>query len=279
MWSEDAQKQLDRSDGDEGDDDDDDDDDDEEEESDEDESGAGGRSKAAAVSREDRKKEKKARKEAAAARARGEAVQVGDLPPTDSEDESSDDEMPVNPNHTRAARSQAGVSDATAAVKDLSIGTPSRKERESIEAQQAKERYRQLHEQGKTDEAKADLARLKLIREKRDAEAARKQVGWPPRQDAPSTSRHLSLLTSCAARPRRRKGKPKRQPRRQRSKPRRPRSEMLPWGPKRKAKGKNKSFPRPTWEDSPGARLPVDLCRTRQSKTHFSFPPLIVMYY
>jgi len=45
-----------------------------------------------------------------------------------------------------------------------------------MEAAQAKERYRKLHEAGKTDEAKADLARLALIREKREAEAARKQV-------------------------------------------------------------------------------------------------------
>ncbi|KAJ2991099.1 hypothetical protein NUW58_g2643 [Xylaria curta] len=33
-----------------------------------------------------------------------------------------------------------------------------------------------LHAEGKTDEAKADLARLRLIREKREADAARKQA-------------------------------------------------------------------------------------------------------
>jgi hypothetical protein len=33
-----------------------------------------------------------------------------------------------------------------------------------------------LHAAGKTDEAKADLARLKVIREQRAAEAARRQV-------------------------------------------------------------------------------------------------------
>ena len=33
-----------------------------------------------------------------------------------------------------------------------------------------------LHDAGKTDEAKADLARLKVIREQRAAEAARRQV-------------------------------------------------------------------------------------------------------
>ena len=44
----------------------------------------------------------------------------------------------------------------------------SRKEKEAIEAAAARERYRKLHEAGKTDEAKADLARLKKIREERE---------------------------------------------------------------------------------------------------------------
>merc|ERR1719359_1837720 len=52
----------------------------------------------------------------------------------------------------------------------------SRREREAIAAQQAKERYQKLHAEGKTDEAKADLARLRLIREQREAAAARKQA-------------------------------------------------------------------------------------------------------
>lgn len=140
---------------------------------------------AEAASREARKKEKKARKEAAIARAKGQAVQVGDLPSSD--DESDAEDLPANPNHSRAARSQTkapaaavDVDDAADAIKEMglksSAAPQSRRERESLEAQQAKERYRKLHEQGKTDEAKADLARLKLIREKREAEAARKQV-------------------------------------------------------------------------------------------------------
>ncbi|KAK3346688.1 casein kinase substrate phosphoprotein PP28-domain-containing protein [Lasiosphaeria hispida] len=156
----------------------------EEEESDSDEAGPAGKQSAAAaeLSREERKKEKKARKEAALARARGQAVQVGDLP--SSESESDEGPMPANPNHSRASRNQTkapvvkkDVDEATEGVKALAvIGTPNRRERESLEAAQAKERYRKLHEAGKTDEAKADLARLKLIREKREAESARKQA-------------------------------------------------------------------------------------------------------
>ncbi len=77
------------------------------------------------------------------------------------------------------------MDETAAAVKDMSLGGKgkgkapaelSRREREALQAQQAKERYQKLHEAGKTDEAKADLARLKLIREKRAQEAARKQV-------------------------------------------------------------------------------------------------------
>ncbi|KAK5662591.1 hypothetical protein OQA88_8505 [Cercophora sp. LCS_1] len=174
MWSADAKKK----------DDDDSEEESEEEESSEEEDSdeeAGPSGAAAAASREDRKKEKKARKEAAAARAKQQAVQVGDLPPSDSE-EDSDDDMPANPNHSKAARSQTkaptkAVEEVAEGVKALKVsGTPSRRERESMEAAQAKERYRKLHEAGKTDEAKADLARLKLIREKREAEAARKQA-------------------------------------------------------------------------------------------------------
>lgn len=162
----------------------------EEEESSEEESSEeeAGSSNKAALSRDERKAAAKAKKEAAIAKKKG-VPQPGDLP-TDSEEE-SDDDMPANPNHSKAARNQAkaapvAVDEATEGVKDLSVkgkskGKPpaelSRREREAIEAQQARERYQKLHEAGKTDEAKADLARLKLIREKREAETARKQVG------------------------------------------------------------------------------------------------------
>ncbi|KXX82377.1 28 kDa heat- and acid-stable phosphoprotein [Madurella mycetomatis] len=178
MWSEDAQKQLRAA--------DEESEEESEEESDEDEEDEGGAAgtssmSAAELSREERKREKKARKEAAIARAKKQAVQVGDLPPSDSEEESDDDndDMPANPNHSRQARSQTKapeVDEAADGVQGLSVGAPSRRERESLQAAQAKERYRKLHEAGKTDEAKADLARLKLIREKREAEAARRQA-------------------------------------------------------------------------------------------------------
>ncbi|KAI1634236.1 hypothetical protein F4809DRAFT_537879 [Biscogniauxia mediterranea] len=167
MWSEEAQKNEDE------------DEDSSEEDSDEEDSDEGsdaGPSNQAQneLSREERRQAKKAQKEAAIAKKKKGAVQVGDMP-TDSEEESEDEDMPANPNHSKAARNmtkaQPNVEEITEGVKKVAM---SRKEREAMEAAQAKERYRKLHEAGKTDEAKADIARLKLIREKREAEAARK---------------------------------------------------------------------------------------------------------
>lgn len=159
-----------------------------EEEDSEGESSSGEEEDKQAMTREERRAAAKAKKEAAIARKKG-PVQAGEMP-SSSEEESEDDDMPANPNHSKAARNQAkaapvNVDEAAEGVKDLSVGGKgkgkpiaelSRREREAVQAQQAKERYQKLHEAGKTDEAKADLARLKLIREKREAEAARKQV-------------------------------------------------------------------------------------------------------
>lgn len=195
MWSEDAQSKLKKEGSGSDDSEEEDEDESEEEEDDSDDASAAKKaasSAVAAASREDRKKEKKARKEAAIARAKGQAVQVGDMPSSD-EDEDDEAGLPANPNHSQASRNQTvsgamgvnssakEVNSAASKLKELSLSGGdtaglSRRERESLEALQAKERYRKLHEQGKTDEAKADLARLRLIREKREEEAARKQA-------------------------------------------------------------------------------------------------------
>ncbi|KAK4463322.1 putative casein kinase [Cladorrhinum samala] len=150
-----------------------------EEESEEDDAGPSKPAAASAeLSREERRNQKKAQK-AAAIKAKNKVVEVGDLPPSDPESE--DEAMPANPNHSKAARKlttkPSPVEEATEGVKKMTVAAPaSRREREALAAQEAKERYRKLHEAGKTDEAKADLARLKLIREKREQEAARKQA-------------------------------------------------------------------------------------------------------
>lgn len=46
--------------------------------------------------------------------------------------------------------------------------------REEIEKQKSKERYMKLHLEGKTDQAKADLARLAIIKKQRE-DAAKKR--------------------------------------------------------------------------------------------------------
>lgn len=56
----------------------------------------------------------------------------------------------------------------------MSPVTPLCPNREEIEKQKAKERYMKMHLAGKTEQAKADLARLAIIRKQRE-EAARKK--------------------------------------------------------------------------------------------------------
>ncbi|XP_068323400.1 uncharacterized protein [Pyrus communis] len=67
------------------------------------------------------------------------------------------------------------VKPKTMKAQDVDMGTTtelSRREREELEKQRARERYMRLLEQGKTEQARKDLERLALIREQR-AEAAK----------------------------------------------------------------------------------------------------------
>jgi len=77
------------------------------------------------------------------------------------------DEDLINPNHVQQKMT----------ISDLNTPRePTRREREQKEKQQAKERYRKLHAEGKTDEAKADLTRLAKIRAEREAAQAKRQA-------------------------------------------------------------------------------------------------------
>jgi hypothetical protein len=53
--------------------------------------------------------------------------------------------------------------------------TLSRREREAVEAQRAKDRYWKLHKEGKTDQARKDLERLAIVRKQRE-DAAKKRA-------------------------------------------------------------------------------------------------------
>ncbi|KAG7507808.1 hypothetical protein JOB18_044922 [Solea senegalensis] len=69
------------------------------------------------------------------------------------------------------------VSQKNKKVTEIDENAPkelSRREREEIEKQKSKERYMKLHQEGKTDQAKADLARLAIIKKQRE-DAAKKR--------------------------------------------------------------------------------------------------------
>ncbi|XP_029312813.1 pdgfa associated protein 1a [Cottoperca gobio] len=69
------------------------------------------------------------------------------------------------------------VSQKSKKVAELDVSAPrelSRREREEIEKQKSKERYMKLHLEGKTEQARADLARLAIIKKQRE-DAAKKR--------------------------------------------------------------------------------------------------------
>ncbi|KZS89393.1 hypothetical protein SISNIDRAFT_469419 [Sistotremastrum niveocremeum HHB9708] len=148
------------------DDDDDDDDDEEEEEEEEEESeeeeDAGGPSTAAAeLSRAERKAAKKPK-------------QGTQSDKTGDGEKDEDEEELINPNHQPVKNKKVG-----------DLGAPvqlSRREREQKEKQEAKERYWKLHLAGKTDQAKADLARLAAIRKEREEAAAKRKAEQDAKQ-------------------------------------------------------------------------------------------------
>ncbi|XP_051573125.1 28 kDa heat- and acid-stable phosphoprotein-like [Myxocyprinus asiaticus] len=64
----------------------------------------------------------------------------------------------------------------------------SRREREEIEKQKAKERYMKMHLAGKTDQAKADLARLAIIKKQREEAALKKEEERKAKEAAQSAA-------------------------------------------------------------------------------------------
>lgn len=66
------------------------------------------------------------------------------------------------------------------AVEEEAKPELTRREREEIQKQKARAQYQKMHEQGKTAQARADLARLAIIRQQR-ADAAAKR-GTPPKK-------------------------------------------------------------------------------------------------
>jgi len=82
----------------------------------------------------------------------------------------------ANPNLATKRNKKVSQLDAVAAEVGKEKPQLSRREREEIEKQRAKARYQKLHAEGKTDEARADLARLAIIRKQREEAAAKREA-------------------------------------------------------------------------------------------------------
>jgi len=140
----------------EDDSDDDDDSDEEEEEEEEEEDSDEEEDPKAELTRAERKALKKNQKAKADAEEKAEGSDI------------DNDPLLANPNTSVGKRLN---------IADLSAPRQlSRREREAKDAKDAKERYWKLHEQGKTDQAKTDLARLQKIRAEREAAQARRKA-------------------------------------------------------------------------------------------------------
>ncbi|KAM3964504.1 LOW QUALITY PROTEIN: 28 kDa heat- and acid-stable phosphoprotein [Aphomia sociella] len=110
-----------------------------------------------------------------------------------SEDSDSDDDAPVkakvsglieveNPN--RVVKKNKKLSN----LDNLGEGEKpqlSRREREEIERQRAAAAYQKAHAEGKTDQARADLARLAIIRQQREEAAKRREAEKKAKEETP----------------------------------------------------------------------------------------------
>lgn len=144
------------------------------------------------MTREERRAAAKAEKLAAIARKAKKAAAPGDMPSSGSESEEDEDEdegdMRRNPNHTAKSRSQAfkqpqSPSETSSPRKAGDSANLSRREREALEKEKARERYQKRLEKGETDAARADLARLDLIRKEREAARMRKDAEIQDKKD------------------------------------------------------------------------------------------------
>uniref|UniRef100_A0A3Q0T7Z4 Pdgfa associated protein 1a n=1 Tax=Amphilophus citrinellus TaxID=61819 RepID=A0A3Q0T7Z4_AMPCI len=93
------------------------------------------------------------------------------------EESSSDDEKRSGVEGLIEIENPNRVSQKNKKVAEVDVSAPrelSRREREEIEKQKSKERYMKLHLEGKTEQARADLARLAIIKKQRE-EAAKKR--------------------------------------------------------------------------------------------------------
>jgi len=79
-----------------------------------------------------------------------------------------------NPNDVKVKNIK--LKDMNTALADKDESQMTRKERDEAEAQRKKEAYQKLHKEGKTDEFKKDMERLKEIKERRERQEAQKKA-------------------------------------------------------------------------------------------------------
>ncbi|XP_072205823.1 28 kDa heat- and acid-stable phosphoprotein [Excalfactoria chinensis] len=95
-----------------------------------------------------------------------------------------------NPNRVIQTTKKVTQLDLDDGPKELS-----RREREEIEKQKAKERYMKMHLAGKTEQAKADLARLAIIRKQREEAARKKEEERKAKDEAAMAGKRLQSLS------------------------------------------------------------------------------------
>ncbi|KAF3700467.1 28 kDa heat- and acid-stable phosphoprotein PDGF-associated protein [Channa argus] len=148
----------------------------------------------------ERKKQEQEADEAGEGAAPNDTAEEEKLPGSGSED--SDDE-----NYQRRRAGVEGLieienpnraAQKAKKVTQIELDEPkqlSRREREEIEKQKAKERYMKMHLAGKTDQAKADLARLAIIRKQREEAAKKKEEEKKAKEAAAAATRGINSLS------------------------------------------------------------------------------------
>ncbi|KAJ2959935.1 hypothetical protein NQZ79_g4701 [Umbelopsis isabellina] len=111
----------------------------------------------------------------------------------DEDEEDSDDDLPENPNVTTKA-SKAKVGKTAKKIDTSEPRTLSRREREEAEKAEARARYMKLHQAGKTEQARADLARLAIVRQQREQAARQKEAERLEKEEAARKKKEMSKV-------------------------------------------------------------------------------------
>lgn len=111
---------------------------------------------------------------------------------SDEEESDSDDESVIevnNPNRVlKKSKKLSELTEVSAGPTELT-----RREKEEVARQEAARRYQQLHAQGKTEEARADLARLAIIRKQREEAAQKRELEKKEKESRAQASKEASL--------------------------------------------------------------------------------------